>query len=241
MYVNFAKYAAIVKNLRGVVIADLNEKGVESSIHWLVSRFKYRNLGIGPHMLNLFHDKLARYLGGKPFRELTYPIPQLLQFTRILQSVGIELLLAEGLTLASTYISPLMVIGNKYAQVLEKLGVAYIKVSRELNIQEWKLHMRIADYSILDSYEKCIEEGIKAINAAKEGNENIINNILRDREVRVLKDMLRYWRIRSDTGKTFLLYIDILKLVKDELRSLSTDQATALAIIPAILIPPGMK
>jgi len=241
MYVNFAKYAAIVKNLRGVVIANLNEEGVENSIHWLTSRFKYRNLGIGPHMFNSFRDKLAKYLGGKPFRELTYPIPQLLQFTRILQSAGIELLLAEGLTLASTYISPFMVIGNKYAQVLEKLGVASIKISRELSTQEWKLHMRIADYSILDSYEKCIEEGIKAINAAKEGNENVINNILRDREVRVLKDMSRYWRIRSDTGKTFLIYIDVLKLIKDELRSLSTDQATALAIIPAILIPPGMK
>ena len=241
MYVNFAKYAAIVKNLRGVVIANLNEEGVENSIHWLTSRFKYRNLGIGPHMFNSSRDKLAKYLGGKPFRELTYPIPQLLQFTRILQSAGIELLLAEGLTLASTYISPLMVIGNKYARVLENLGVACIKVSRELNIQEWKLHMRIADYSILDSYEKCVVEGLKAINAAKEGNEDIINNILRDREVRVLKDMSRYWRIRSDFGKSFFVYVDVLKLIKDRLRTLSTDQATALAIIPVILIPPGMK
>jgi len=241
VYVNFAKYAAIVKNLRGVVIADLNEEGVESSIQWLVLRFKYRNLGIGPHMLNSFRDKLARYLGGKPFRELTYPIPQLLQFTRILQSVGIELLLAEGLSLASTYISPLMVIGNKYAQVLERLGVTFIKVSKELSIQEWKLHMRIADYSILDSYEECIEEGLRAINAAKEGNEDIINDILRAREARILKDASRYWRIRSESGRTFLIYIDVLKLIKDKLRSLSTDQAVALAIIPVILIPLGMK
>ncbi len=31
-YVDFARYAAIVKNLRGVIVADLNEDGVEDSI-----------------------------------------------------------------------------------------------------------------------------------------------------------------------------------------------------------------
>mgnify|MGYP000394957794 CR=1 FL=1 len=241
MSINFARYAAVVKNLRGVVIADLNEKGVESSIHWLVARFKYRNLGIGPQMINVFRDRLAKYLGGKPFRELTYPIPQLLQFTKILQSIGLNSILAEGLTLASIYISPLMVIGNRYTQILEELGVAAVRVSKEMNIQEWKLHMRIADYSILDLYEESIEEGIKAINEAKQGNLTVINNILRNRKARISKDISRYWRIKSDFGRTFLIYVDMLELIKDQLKMLSIDQAPALSIIPIIIIPPDMK
>jgi len=35
----FARYAAIVKNLRGVVLFNMDEDGVEDSIKWLVNRF----------------------------------------------------------------------------------------------------------------------------------------------------------------------------------------------------------
>ncbi|MEM3763504.1 MAG: hypothetical protein QW721_03740 [Desulfurococcaceae archaeon] len=43
---SFSRYAAIVKNLRGVMLFNMDEEGVEASIHWLVKRFRYRNLGL---------------------------------------------------------------------------------------------------------------------------------------------------------------------------------------------------
>ena len=71
-YVDFARYAAIVKNLRGVVAADLEESGVEESIKWLASRFRYRDLGVGPMMVERFGSELQKFLGGKPLRELVF-------------------------------------------------------------------------------------------------------------------------------------------------------------------------
>jgi hypothetical protein len=42
----FARYAAVVKNLRGVALFDLGEEGSWDSVEWLVRRFRYRDLGV---------------------------------------------------------------------------------------------------------------------------------------------------------------------------------------------------
>ncbi len=241
-YVDFARYAAIVKNLRGVVVADLDEEGVEDSIRWLASRFRYRDLGVGPRMLEKFRSKLERFLGGKPLRELVYPVPQIPRFVEILSNVvGIDPMLAEAITLASTYISPLMVVGNRFLNIVENLGVEIVRVSKEMDTQSWKLHMRIADYTILDFYEQCIEEAIRAIEAAKRGDTKIVEEVVKSRRERIAKDVGRYWRIRSSEGRTFLVYIDVLNLVKRIVDQLEKEHAAALAIVPAVIIPPGMR
>jgi len=46
--VSFARYAAIVKNLRGVVLADLLEEAASRGLEWLTKRFRYRDLGVVP-------------------------------------------------------------------------------------------------------------------------------------------------------------------------------------------------
>ncbi len=240
-YVDFARYAAIVKNLRGVVAADLEESGVEESIKWLASRFRYRDLGVGPMMVERFGSKLQKFLGGKPLRELVYPVPQLLEFVDILvESTGIERMLAEAMTLASTYISPLMIVGNRFLNAVERLGVEIVRTSKEMDVQSWKLHMRIADYTVLDFYEQCIEEALQVIERASTGDAGLVEEVVKSRAERIAKDVSRYWRIRSGEGRTFLVYIDMLKLVKNRVRDLKREHAAALAIVPAIYIPPGM-
>ena len=42
----FARYAAVVKNLRGIALFDLGEEGSWDSVEWLVRRFRYRDLGV---------------------------------------------------------------------------------------------------------------------------------------------------------------------------------------------------
>ncbi|MEM2200605.1 MAG: hypothetical protein QW775_05930 [Ignisphaera sp.] len=42
---NFSKYAALIKNPRGVVLANIDEPNVWNYIKWLNKRFKYRDLG----------------------------------------------------------------------------------------------------------------------------------------------------------------------------------------------------
>ena len=73
----FAKYAALVKNLRGVVLFDLREEGVKNSIKWLMNRFKYRNLGLPPSLFEKYKDELEDYLKGRPLRRIVYPVIEL--------------------------------------------------------------------------------------------------------------------------------------------------------------------
>ncbi len=193
-------------------------------------------------MLERFRFKLERFLSGKPLRELVYPVPQILRFVDMIsKTLNIDLVLAEAMTLASTYISPLMVIGNRFLNVVESLGVEIVRVSKEMDVQSWKLHMRIADYTILDFYEQCIEEAIKAIEAVKHGETKVIEEIIKNRREKISRDVNRYWRIRSSEGRTFLVYIDMLNLAKNIMDRLEKEHASALAIVPAIAIPPNMK
>jgi hypothetical protein len=48
----FSSYAAIVKNLRGVVLLDPDEEGAWTTMEWLVKRFRYRDLGVTPTTYN---------------------------------------------------------------------------------------------------------------------------------------------------------------------------------------------
>ena len=110
----FARYAAIVKNLRGVVLFDLEESGVWSSVMWLVNRFKYRNLGVTPAIYMKYSDRLEKYMNGNPFRLLIYPIQEL----------------SELLVMSSLYIYSAMIIGKKYEVELDKLSIGAVKTCR---------------------------------------------------------------------------------------------------------------
>lgn len=243
----FTKYAAIVKNLRGVVIFNLDEEGVRDKINWLTKRFKYRNLGITPTLLSKYHEFLKEKLKGNPFRELVYPIEAIKDAVKIFsENLNLPIILAEAIAFSSTYISPLIMIGNTFRGEVEANAIEIIKTCKEMNVKSWKLHLRIADYSVLDMYEENVNEALEVIREIKANtiNQEKINQIIKDRIARVKNDSKRFWRIKCSEGKPFLYYIDLLakiaaKTIKKEINvnKLVDEYAASLTIIPVIYIP----
>ncbi|MET1127729.1 MAG: hypothetical protein ABWW70_00210 [Thermoproteota archaeon] len=243
--VSFARYAALVKNLRGVV-ASYGDDEAKETVKWLSRRFRYRDLGVTPYALEAYRSLVEPFLGGKPLRELSYPAEAL----RLLSEKMAEALssreLAEAAVLASAYVSPLLLASSSLAETAEQLGVATVRFSGELDVNSWKLHLRIADYTVLDMYSICVEEALDAIRSARVGDEARVEAILRRRAERVSKDAKRYWRIAAEKGKPFLTYVDLLRVahVAGILGDLDEDAAAGLAVVPAVhvyLAPQGKK
>ena len=241
----FARYAAIVKNLRGVVLFDLSEEGTWDSVEWLTRRFRYRDLGLTPSVYRRYPERLERYLGGNPFRLLTYPLPELERFSEELsRCAGIDYEVAELLVLSSTYVSPAIAIGRRFEPQLSRLSVEVVRTCRELSVEDWKLHLRIADYTILDMYENAVSGALGIVEGCSaEGLERTLN----DRLEGIRRDVRRYWRILcgEPTARAFLYYVDNLRLYLrgcglGELCGRS-DIAAALAVVPVVSIPPGMR
>ncbi len=235
----FARYAALVKNLRGIVLFDLSEENVSEAIKWLASRFKYRNLGLPPTLIEKYGGEIGKYLGGNPFRKIVYPIPELEKLSSIVsEEAKIPYELSESLVLASTYISPLLVLGNKFIRFIEKLAVETVRVCGKLNVKQWKLHLRIADYTVLDFYEKSVLEAMQLIAKPHVSLEKELNTILEIRLKRIREDTKRYWRIKCSEGTSFLYYIDMLNVLKNRIKQLSENHSVALSIIPAVHVAP---
>jgi len=237
----FARYAALVKNLRGIVVFDLSEENVEKTIKWLVNRFKYRNLGLTPCLIEKYGEKIKKYLEGKPFKRIVYPVPELKEVTSIiLEETNIPFELSESLVLASSYISPLLVLGRKFLPFVEKLSVEVVRICKDktLDVKQWKLHLRIADYTILDFYEKSVIEAMNLITKSHVLSKEELKAVLENRLKRIKEDTRRYWRIKCSEGKPFLFYIDMLNIVKDRIKYLSENQAAALSIVPIVHIAP---
>jgi hypothetical protein len=232
---SFAKYAAVVKNLRGVVLLNPREEGALRGLEWLVKRFKYRNLGVPPSLVDSAGSLLTKYLGGKPLRELALPVAALKPLPeRLAGSLRLPLEVAELLVYASSYISPALLIGRSYLEHLTSLAAGVVKVCKEMDTQSWKLHLRIADYSVLDFYEQCVDEALSVI----EGAEPL--PLLEARSERVRRDARRYWRVACDSGEVFLVYVDNLSLAFQAglHRGVERDAAAALSIVPVVCIPP---
>lgn len=231
----FPRYAVLVKNLKGVVLFDPNEKCALRSVQWLTRRFRYRTLGVTPALAKKFSSLLER----KPFRALDYPTLALKELVELMASKGLSPEAAEALVLSSSYISPLILVGSTYFNELEPWAAGRVNACKELSVSDWKLHLRIADYSTLDMYETCVEEALTVLKDLSKKDE-----ILLKRVERIKGDAKRYWRIACSGGRSFLLYFDILaiaaKLMLLEARG-HPDWAAALGIVAAVYVPPCME
>ncbi len=242
----FARYAAIVKNLRGVVLFDLNEEGVMDSIKWLVKRFRYRDLGLVPSVLANYRDILQPYLNGNPFRELVYPVPVLETLTNCFERcLNIPRTVAELLVFSSTYISPGIIVGSAYIEHIKRLAQTTVYTCKEMDTSSWKLHLRIADYTVLDFYEQAVMESLGILLAESEQQEHV-DAVLEERSRRILEDTKRYWRLKCLEGeqplRPFLFYIDNLRLFAScGLKPREPNYAAALAIIDIVYIPSEMS
>ena len=95
--------------------------------------------------------------------------------------------------------------------------------------------MRIADYTTLDFYAWSTENALDAL------KEDDLVEALQERERRVAEDEKRYWRLKPGEGRTFLAYLDPLKVVlnaglRNEFLKLGDDAASVLGIVSAISI-----
>ncbi len=228
----FTSYVKLVKNLRGVILFDPGDQGFIKGIEWLSKRFHYRNLGIPPNLSSYLGRE---YFEKKVFRKLSYPVKPLAEFSRLLVEAGLPVFVSESVVLSSVYISPLLLVTGGLAKELEEGIIGTVRVCRTLNLKDWKLHLRIADYSILDFYEEMVDLAIKYINArAEESRVEVI-----DERVKIAgKDMGRYWRItcKESSGKVFLYYYDPLKYLHDRGFGdrLVLEYAPGLSIIPVV-------
>ncbi len=230
--VSFAYYAAIVKNLRGVLLFDPGDEGAWSRVGWLRRRFRYRNLGVTPSVSG---PRVEGLLGSRVFRRLYYPLRAYEGFVSALRSAGVDGLFAEAVVLSSAYISPLLVLSEDYLRMVRRYSLGEVRVCKELGDREWKLHLRIADYSILDSYEGMVEKSIEYVRAP--GDDEVRERVLAERREFVARDSRRYWRIACESGEPFLLYLDpllILESLGGGVGELTEDHAAALAVVPAV-------
>ncbi|MEM2796008.1 MAG: hypothetical protein QXR15_01815 [Candidatus Hadarchaeales archaeon] len=174
------KYAATVKNLRGVLLF-FEQEDAASSIEWLMKHFRYRNLGIPPS----FGEKIEIK---KPFVELIYPSGELKKLVELLTNMRIERNAAEAVVLASAYISPIFALDEKSVRFLRPLEAGSVRTSKKLTNRDMKLHLRIADYTVLDFYSWSVE------NAERFWTCHEVEKLLNER--RKLK------RMRKDTGES---------------------------------------
>ncbi|MEM3964559.1 MAG: hypothetical protein QXL98_02305 [Thermofilaceae archaeon] len=229
----FSRYAALVKNLRGVVLLNPNEEGALDTVKWLSKRFKYRNLGLTPSSVKALGGRVFR-----PFRELTYPVKPLEALVASLCRRGMPPEISELLVFASSYASPALLVGSTYVSALEEIKVDEVRVCGNLSVSDWKLHLRIADYTVLDMYDVCVEEALTVLR-----DPSVLPRITAGRRERVAKDKRRYWRIACESGSPLIIYIDNLsvaaKLGVFE-GEIYEDWAAALSVVAVVCIPAGL-
>jgi len=237
----FSYYAATVKNLRGVILFENYNRDVEKVLKWLNKRFKYRDIGIYKDLYHLLPNDLRRR-----FIKLDYPINSIARFSNNISTLKlISDNLLDSLMISSIYIAPLYSIASSYKDKLKEFAIEKIFLCKSMDNKSIKLHLRIADYTMLDLYKDRVLENIRVIETLK--NKDLFNKeiekVFNARIRLVKKDLKRYWRIKCERGMIFLLYIDLMKIIYDYILKkvvstefFDTDIAAALSIIPVVFL-----
>jgi hypothetical protein len=174
-----------------------------------------------------------------PLLELAYPVKSLTRLVDLAETrLGIRKNMAEALVLASAYISPLLVLGKKASRSLESLSVDHVEARVKLTPRDLKLHLRIADYSVLDFYRWSVE------NAERLWIEKNPSDLVRERAEKITRDKKRYWRLSgSEKPFPFLFYVDLVQKIvgdtgflKNLLKLPPQEVSTGLAILSAVIL-----
>jgi hypothetical protein len=198
----FSRYAALVKNMRGVVLFSPADD-VSEDLKWLVERFRYRVLGVP--------QSLVERVPGlkKPLVPLAYPSKGVEDFVKfVASSAGLEREVAEAVCLASCYVSPLLALGPGAQKSLRGLAVGEVSSKVEMGVRDWKLHLRIADYSVLDLYEWSTTQAQRLWQKDVD-----VEELISERVAAVKRDQKRYWRLQRGElePRTFLVYLDLVQ------------------------------
>ncbi len=229
-----ARYAALVKNLRGVVYFDPSED-VEGCLRWLARRFRYRTVGVPPTLMRSSFEK-------KPFRQLFYPDESVEELRGLIsETLPVSGEVCEALLLASCFASPVLVLGENAAEEMRAVAVDSVISRMKMQARDWKLHLRIADYTVLDLYEWSTENAL-LLWIGEAGEE-----FKKERKKRIEKDKKRYWRLErgDEVPWQFMLYFDVALLLAEHLggeelsrrlASIDRNACSALAIGCAVLL-----
>ncbi len=188
--------------MRGVVLFSPADE-VSGDLRWLVERFKYRVLGVPP--------SLVERLPGlkKPLVPLAHPSRGVKSFADFVESsMKLEREVAEAVCLASCYVSPLLALGPSAQRSLKSLAVGEVASKVEMGVRDWKLHLRIADYSVLDLYEWSTTQVQRLWRGEVDAEE-----LISERIAAIKKDQKRYWRLQRGQlePRTFLVYLDLVQ------------------------------
>ena len=93
-----------------------------------------------------------------------------------------------------------MVLSKKYLEYLAKFAIEEVNVCSKMDVRSWKLHLRIADYTILDNYKEMVKQSLLFIDKLRVGDKSGFEEILSKRRESASRDKKRYWRILCDQG-----------------------------------------
>jgi len=205
----FSHFLATLKNLRGVVLFYPDD-GVEEELKWIINKFRYRNVGVTPTLLEkVGGEQIRARLSKKPFVSLPIPFPSIAEWiTASARYANIDPLVMESIILSSCFVSPLLVLKRTLMKDMLPFVVWTLESSTELNDQEIKRHLRIADYAVLDFYQTMTQGAYDALEMGD------IQRLLEERKEKAKEDgQKRFWRLTAEgevQPRELVVYLDPL-------------------------------
>lgn len=215
------EFISLLKNIRGVVHFK-TESPPQPELDWLIKKFRYRDLGIVPA---IFETARESKLTKKPFVKLEFPNDSMKRLVElIVKDTGIPGSVVQTLFLASSYVSPIILLKENPAENFAPFLVHTLNSDITLTDKEMKLHLRIVDYTVLDFHKTTTRAARIAIGEAIQGSTNRLNKLIYERKQSVQEDCnKRYWRLISSSvqkgtkGKTLIFYLDSLPFISSHL------------------------
>ncbi len=230
--VSLPDFVALLKNLKGMLLVDAERELSEQAVKWLVSKFRYRRIGIDPAVLEEASGKAKRLLTRKVFVPLPFPSKSIADFCKSFLQDG----LARQVVLASCYVIPGIVAGSEQWRAFEEFACWKMESTAPLPDVEVKRNLRIVGYAILDFH---MEVSSKAYEALLEGK---LRDLLSERAEISRKDgEKRFWRLKQEgeeEKRVVVAYLDPLRKAKREKlpQKLRTEEVRlALGIVPAFV------
>ncbi len=221
------KFIFLVKNLRGVFTPAPGDE-YQRYVDWLAKRFRYRDLGVARCTVERNPTVFQRRLEGNPFHVLEYPTQRVREVAHKLLGMfpeEIDRCIVESLLLASTYACPVLTTSN-VLNLLSKAGLIVHEVrGPKLGVQDAKLHLRIADYSVLDHYIESVEWSKRL--SRRELGPDEYSSMVRDWAQR---DAKRYWRFAGKGDNVVIAYIDYTRLLAPHLQDMEVDDEVAVLL-----------
>lgn len=246
-----ARLLYLVKNMRGVLHAHkpLADELAERMISALRRSFRYRVLGYTRGFEENMPARLREGLRRRPFTQVALPHPSLQGLVEAYsQALKLSAVDVEALVIASATMTPLIV-PEIDVDLLEPLVIKVVRAEKPLNMASFKLHLRIAGYTIIDVY---VEEALKGYEVVEKLVRGTLSaeeaeEFVKHRVTLAEQDTRRYWRVSSATGTPVIAYLDLASaLAKSHAKlrginlRLDKDWAPlALSVVTAIAFKPG--